>query len=287
MAFRYKITKFIMYSAIFADIRHNSLQWSKNAEYTASRTKVSRSAFTLAEVLITLGIIGMVAALTIPALIANYQKTVLKNQFKHAYSLVSQAIRQVEVNNGYPLGCYVWPEFRGVLGCLEYGDDGNCTKWETSATDPYGDSSDCAIFQSEFEKTIKIIKICEDHAFEQGCIPEYNGIDTIKKAEDDSLSDVDINSATTGQSWWRKSQIANNRKAYVLSDGIILLMSGWSGMRIFAIDVNGKRGPNKWGYDIFAFSVAAEKGGSLNLIPAYLLSLVEKGGKSAKQMLSE
>ena len=120
MAFRYKITKFIMYSAIFADIRHNSLQWSKNAEYTASRTKVSRSAFTLAEVLITLGIIGIVVALTMPALIANYQKMVLKNQFKHAYSLVSQAIRQVEANNGYPLGCYVWPEFRGGNSCLEY-----------------------------------------------------------------------------------------------------------------------------------------------------------------------
>ena len=30
--------------------------------------------FTLAEVLITLGIIGIVAALTIPALIGNYQK---------------------------------------------------------------------------------------------------------------------------------------------------------------------------------------------------------------------
>ena len=30
--------------------------------------------FTLAEVLVTLGIIGIVAALTIPALIGNYQK---------------------------------------------------------------------------------------------------------------------------------------------------------------------------------------------------------------------
>lgn len=34
----------------------------------------SKKGFTLAEVLITLGIIGVVAALTMPSIIANYQK---------------------------------------------------------------------------------------------------------------------------------------------------------------------------------------------------------------------
>ncbi len=46
-------------------------------------------AFTLSEVLITLGIIGVVAAMTLPALIANYQKKVLEQQAKQAYSLLS------------------------------------------------------------------------------------------------------------------------------------------------------------------------------------------------------
>lgn len=36
--------------------------------------QAARLGFTLAEVLITLGIIGVVAALTLPALIQNYQK---------------------------------------------------------------------------------------------------------------------------------------------------------------------------------------------------------------------
>ena len=75
---------------------------------------VPPKAFTLAEVLITLGVIGVVAALTLPALINKYQKVVIKNRFKKAYSLVSQAIKQVEVNNGAPLECYIWPESRGV-----------------------------------------------------------------------------------------------------------------------------------------------------------------------------
>ena len=41
-----------------------------------------KAAFTLAEVLVTLGIIGVVAALTIPALIADYKKIVYVNQLK-------------------------------------------------------------------------------------------------------------------------------------------------------------------------------------------------------------
>lgn len=87
---------------------------------------VPPKAFTLAEVLITLGVIGVVAALTLPALINKYQKVVIKNRFKKAYSLVSQAIKQVEVNNGAPLECYIWPESRGGLRCLEYTEEGNC-----------------------------------------------------------------------------------------------------------------------------------------------------------------
>ena len=44
----------------------------------------NKKGFTLAEVLITLGIIGVVAALTMPALINKYQKKVLEvNVKKH------------------------------------------------------------------------------------------------------------------------------------------------------------------------------------------------------------
>ena len=48
--------------------------------------------FTLAEVLITLGIIGVVAALTLPNLIANYRDKVLIAQTKRTYSLIMNAI---------------------------------------------------------------------------------------------------------------------------------------------------------------------------------------------------
>lgn len=56
--------------------------------------------FTLAEVLITLGIIGVVAALTLPALVQNYRNQVVETRLKKVYSVMNQAIIQAEANNG-------------------------------------------------------------------------------------------------------------------------------------------------------------------------------------------
>ena len=59
-----------------------------------------RKGFTLAEVLITLVIIGVIAALTIPALMnkTNEQETVVA--VKKAYSVISQAYQRVIAENG-------------------------------------------------------------------------------------------------------------------------------------------------------------------------------------------
>ncbi len=51
-------------------------------------------AFTLAEVLITLGIIGVVAAITIPNLITNHQKKAVVSGMIEAQSILNQALRQ-------------------------------------------------------------------------------------------------------------------------------------------------------------------------------------------------
>jgi len=58
-----------------------------------------KRAFTLAEVLITLGIIGVVAALTMPSLITKYQKKETAVRLAKAYSEISQAIKLSEINN--------------------------------------------------------------------------------------------------------------------------------------------------------------------------------------------
>ena len=49
-------------------------------------------AFTLAEVLITLGIIGIVAAMTLPSLVGKYQKKVTVERLKKVYTVLSQAV---------------------------------------------------------------------------------------------------------------------------------------------------------------------------------------------------
>ena len=52
-----------------------------------------KKGFTLAEVLITLGIIGVVAAMTLPTLMQNYQKKVAVERAKKAYAEISLALR--------------------------------------------------------------------------------------------------------------------------------------------------------------------------------------------------
>ncbi len=58
--------------------------------------------FTLAEVLITLGIIGIVAAMTIPTLIKDYRRAVSIAKLKKTYSTLQQAIQRTVADNlGY------------------------------------------------------------------------------------------------------------------------------------------------------------------------------------------
>ena len=59
-------------------------------------------AFTLAEILVTLGIIGVVAALTIPILVKNYQKNQAATQLKDVYSIIYQATTTSIQENGEP-----------------------------------------------------------------------------------------------------------------------------------------------------------------------------------------
>lgn len=96
--------------------------------------------FTLAEVLITLGIIGIVAALTIPTLMHNYQKRVLKTQFKKAYAMMQQ-------NFSFAVN--------------DFGDDvkSYCTTWVLKDTGKgdYINSNECI---EMFDNYFKIVGTC-------------------------------------------------------------------------------------------------------------------------------
>ncbi len=75
-------------------------------------------AFTLAEVLITLGIIGIVAAMTLPTLINKYKVKIVETKLAETYSMVFQALTRAEV---------------------DYGDS---KYWMSDKAGPYGDNND-------------------------------------------------------------------------------------------------------------------------------------------------
>ena len=58
------------------------------------------NAFTITETLITLGIIGIVAALTIPSLVTNYQKKQTATHLKKTFSTLKQATEAAKVDYG-------------------------------------------------------------------------------------------------------------------------------------------------------------------------------------------
>lgn len=62
--------------------------------------------FTLAEVLITLGIIGVIAGMTIPLLMTQIQDRQFKEAAKAAYSKAAQAVQQMKQDEGGSLSGY-------------------------------------------------------------------------------------------------------------------------------------------------------------------------------------
>ena len=78
---------------------HHSLK-RPDATHVAHWNNSRKIAFTLAEVLITLGIIGVVAALTIPTLMANHRKQVVETRLAKFYSTMNQAVKMAEADYG-------------------------------------------------------------------------------------------------------------------------------------------------------------------------------------------
>ncbi|MCD7879890.1 MAG: type II secretion system GspH family protein [Candidatus Gastranaerophilales bacterium] len=62
--------------------------------------------FTLAEVLLTMTIIGIIAAMTIPVLMTSVSKTETETRLKKAYSTFAQAMQLVEAGERRPLMSY-------------------------------------------------------------------------------------------------------------------------------------------------------------------------------------
>lgn len=88
----------------FTSFKRYLIAWPSGfRNFVSSRNEFppfSRFAFTLAEVLITLGIIGVVAAMTIPTLINNSKEAETLTKFKKVYTSLSQAYLSSAQENG-------------------------------------------------------------------------------------------------------------------------------------------------------------------------------------------
>ena len=73
--------------------------WERATHVDILPTK-AKLAFTLAEVLITLGIIGIVASMTIPTLMQKYYEHQTVSKLRETYSIISQALKQLEDEYG-------------------------------------------------------------------------------------------------------------------------------------------------------------------------------------------
>lgn len=202
---------------------------------TPKTLRSKKVAFTLAEVLITLGVIGIVASMTIPNLVSDYQETQYVTGLKKAYSELSNVLTKISADKG----CV------GDLRCT--GIFGGGTNHQTLGT--------------ELSSYFKIIKNCE--TTKSGCVPTkawttYNG----SGAPVNHLDALDHYRFITADGMsFRIYNYANNCGYDAFSNhytnGAYLLCGEiW-------VDVNGLKGPNYYGRDIFTFWISNGKGPGL------------------------
>ena len=190
-------------------------------------TKINK-AFTLAEVLITLGIIGVVAALTLPDLINNTKHKELEAALKEGYSILLQGLNRMNADLVYP-----------------------------PTPDAYfNPSKGSGNFYNEFIKYFKVIYDC-------GVL---NPDQTLCFSRNSNISD-DINYANdlTYKTYTNKPLNTGifDDGQFVLANGMLVILENpntiSSSHILISIDVNGKKkGPNKLGYDLFTFQLMSD-----------------------------
>ncbi len=202
-------------------------------------------AFTLAEVLITLAIIGVVAALTIPTVIINYQKKMYVTQLKKVYNNLTNGFKTIMADDGVT-------------------ELTNTTLWSKMSSNDVRTSDISqpknADFKNEFSKIFKVAAIYGEENIPEEYNPEYktlNGDEGVSLGSAMYLADgtmlnfslyknkdVVYCGSSKPCSSLKEFQETMNTKTKLYNDvGNIF------------IDVNGVKGPNVIGRDLFQFIV--------------------------------
>ena len=205
-------------------------------------------AFTLAEVLITLGIISVVAALTIPSLIAKYQDKVLINQTKKAFSQFQNALALASQDNGIPGdNSLTFPKngstnttvqnlskyFNGAQVCMSASRKG-CSQffYQCARGVPSYNNNGEAVYDNAFAVVPKIV-LADGSIF--GISPNSSGCENTRYTGvvTNTAGEIVYNDDGTPKTYDYYSAICAN----------------------VVMDVNGVKGPNQYGRDVYHFWV--------------------------------
>lgn len=178
-------------------------------------------AFSLAEVLITLAMIGIVAAITIPSVINKVQDTELILGLKKAYAGLSQATNQIILENG--------GTFKGIV----------------TADDYYNID-----LLNAYTSHLKVTKSCAN-AKNDGCWHPAGMLTGLSGANGDAFRSGTGAILNDGMllTFIGKSSICEDNERYVTPS-----VCAW-----IKVDVNGFKSPNVVGRDVFYFYVTENK----------------------------
>lgn len=183
-----------------------------------------KNAFTIAEVLITLGIIGVVAAMTLPTIIDNSRNKQLESALKKSYSTIAQALDMYYAEEGVRLT----PKNCGRLQLKPI-----LMKYINTVRDC---GTDGRVHNSS--------KLCIVH---NAYLTEEEKADVYKAYKSlDGNSDVNMGVFDDGQ--------------FVINDTSLVLIENNNNKNLFiSVDVNGfNRRPNRLGIDLFMFQISDE-----------------------------
>ncbi len=183
-----------------------------------------KKAFTLAEVLITLGILGVVIAMTLPALITNYQKKQFSAQLKKAYSTFSQALMLSQ-------------EFNGPSN----------TWWTLEPSSTYEEN--LKYFELYWKPYLKIIQMCEKMSDCGYKINNYASVSDLKNYRYYGQLD-NVPAFIYGDGTY----------AFIRPYNLNSTVDNPQKLQLLQIDLNGPKNPNILGIDVFQFEINISKG---------------------------
>ena len=202
----------------------------------------TKTAFTLAEVLITLGIIGIVAALTLPAFISNVQGRIQAKRVENINQKLSKVTDKMAVQSGligYPDTMAFVQEMKKHMSIAKVCDNSHLAEcWGTTEVDVGKDKP----WEISKTKTAKTLKINEpDNWADTVGIVTADGTPMILSYDKECNFDVN----NTGLQFDKSSGKSNSLKC----------LSG-------VFDWNGGAKPNKLGDDVITLGMASGLGSS-------------------------